>query len=333
MFEKKPETIREPVKKYADNDMSIEAQFSRSKILEINGADVETVLITPENPITNVPLVVLPGWSATMESFKPGIEEAAKEGRPVASLNFPREGGEVPDIYNHDVAEWYDQKGLQHPEWATEFKRQANTVFGFLQEENIEKADVIAHSMACPSVCLAAMLHPEKFEGRTIFLTDPVGFIGKDTLLRLAKDAPTTKSRTPTMSEIKDADGKMKPTFPEVTPEETEYINSTKHIQGEYLKGKRLWRGGMEVLDIVGSKIDENILLYLKEKGVKIIVVAAVEDTMFPMNKMQENEDLNKDSVAGFVSTIGGHMQTQVHGAKFFKAILSMLPKPEAEEK
>ena len=51
---------------------------------------------------------------------------------------------------------------------------------------------------------------------------------------------------------------------------------------------------------------------------------------MFPMEGMQKN--VRGESVAGFVSTIGGHMQTQVNPDKFMSAIETMLPKPEEKE-
>lgn len=320
MFEKlraiKPKPEVKPTKEYSPEDTSFDAQYSRAEQLNINGAKVETVLIRPKNQKTEVPVLVLPGWGATMESFKPGMKVLTEKGRPVLSLNFPRQDGNIPDSHDEEIEEWYKKRGQKYPKWPSEFLRQANTTYELLNQEYIDKVDVIAHSMAGPSVCIAAMLHPEKFIGRTIILTNSAGLIGKDSIFRLQKGAGANTSRTPTMSKTP------------VTEKEIKYLESTTHITPDYMAANRL-RAVKEVWDISRARIDEYMLRYLKEKGIKVIIVGAVEDTMFPMEGMQKNVPGSKDAIAGFVSTIGGHMQTQVNPDKFMTALETMLPQPE----
>ena len=104
-------------------------------------------------------------------------------------------------------------------------------------------------------------------------------------------------------------------------------------------------RAAKEVFDISRVRIDEYMLRYLKEKGIKVIVVGGVDDTMFPMGTYEEKKDetenprlelvgdkgmqknVKGNSVAGVVSTIGGHMQIQVNSKEFMSAIETMLPK------
>ena len=202
---------------------------------------------------------------------------------------------------------------------AKEFFRQAYTICDLLDKKQIEETDVIAHSMGGVAVCIAAMMRPEKFKGRTIILTNSAGLIGKDSFNRLRKGAGANTSRTPTMSEIP------------ITEKETEYLKSTTHITPDYLK-ENILRAGKEVWDISKIQITEDMLRYLKEQGMKVIVAGGAEDTMFPMEGMQKN--VKGESVAGFVSMRGGHMQIQVNSQEginpnFMSALETMLPQPE----
>jgi pimeloyl-ACP methyl ester carboxylesterase len=317
MFDQPPK-----ITKSLENDF-FESPIAHKKRLNINGAEVDTVSITPENLKTDVPVFVLHGWGATMESFKPGIEILAEKERPVVSLDFPRRGGTIPNSFNKEIEEWYGNKGQPFPEWyrnrnsfiKSEFLRQAHIVDGVIEQEKFSKADVIAHSMAGPSIVIEAMLHPEKFAGRTIILTNSAGLIGNDSFNRLRKGAAENKSRTPTTEGIP------------VTEKEIDYLKSTKHITGDYIKAGPIRAIKEVVRDIPGAQIDEYMLRYLKEKGVKVIVVGAAEDTMFPMDGNQKN--IKEESIAGFVSTIGGHMQIQVNSKEFMSALETMLPQPE----
>lgn len=285
------------------------AQFPREHFI-INGAQVESVDINPENPNA---VLVAPGWGATMESFEPGFEILAKKGRRVISLDHPRKGGDIPDSHNEDVEKWYKEKGQKYPDWPSEELRKANTILGLLDQKKLEKVDVIAHSEGAINVCIAAMLHPEKFTGRTIILYSPAGLIGKDSIFRLQKGAGANTASTKSISE-----------FP-ITYAETEYLKSTTHITPDYMKANPI-RALKETWAISQARI-EDMLRYLREKGIRIIVVGAKDDTMFPMAGMQQN--VKKGFIDGFVSVIGGHMQIQVHPEIFMSAVETMLPKSE----
>jgi pimeloyl-ACP methyl ester carboxylesterase len=326
MFDRPPKVKIEAktTPEYSPDDMSFEAQYSRKKQLEINGADVDTVSITPENKKTDVPVFVLHGWGANMDSFEPAMKVLAEKGRPVMSLDFPRKGGELPDWYNKDIAEWYETNGIENPvpSWPKEFLRESNTLYELIKNNKTEKADMVAHSMGGIVAVMTAMMHPEKFAGRTIILTNSAGLIGKDSFSRLQKGAGANKSRTETVSGIP------------VTKEEIDYLDSTKNITNEYigldnpLKNiKKILRAGKEVWSISQFQITEDMLRYLKDKGIKVIVASAVEDTMFPMEGMQKN--VPGGEVAGFVSMRGGHMQIQVNSKEFMSGLETMLPQPE----
>jgi pimeloyl-ACP methyl ester carboxylesterase len=298
-------------------------QFPRERFT-INGAQVESVDIKPEHQKDEVPVLVAPGWGATMESFEPGFEVLAKKGRRVISLDHPRKGGNIHDSYNEDIEKWYQEKGQKYPDWPSEELRKAQTILGLLEEKKLDKVDVIAHSEGAINVCIAAMLHPEKFIGRTIILYSPAGLIGKDSIFRLQKGAGANTASTKSISEVP------------ITYAETEYLKSTTHITPDYMKANPI-RALKETWTISQARI-EDMLRYLREKGIRIIVVGAVDDTMFPMGSatqaggMQKN--VKKDFIDGFLAVKGGHMQIQVHPEIFMSAIETMLPKPkESTEK
>jgi len=262
-----------------------------------------------------------------MESFKPGIKVLTDKQRRVISLDQPRKGGTIPDSHNEEVEKWYEKRGEKYPDWPSEELRKAHTILGLLEQKKIDKVDVIAHSEGAINVCIAAMLQPEKFTGRTIILYSPAGLIGKDNIFRLQKGAGANKSRTETMSHIP------------VTEAETEYLKSTAHITPDYLKANPI-RAVKELFAISQAQI-EDMLQYLREKGIKIIVVGAVDDTFFPMDKIQENKKIKSDFSStnpgegildGFVSVSGGHMQIQTHPELYMSAIETMLQKPEEKK-
>ena len=313
-----------------------ESPIAHKESFVINGAKVDTIDVKPEKQKIEVPVLVAPGWGATMKSFEPAIKVLADKERRVISLDHPRKGGTVPDSHNPEIEEWYKDRGQKYPNWPGEELRKAHTILGLLEQKKLDKVDVIAHSEAAINVCIAAMLQPEKFAGRTIILYSPAGLIGKDSFLRLKKGGDANTSRTETIKDIP------------VTDIEKKYLESTKNITPEYIKANPL-RAIKEVWAISQTRI-EDMLRYLREKGIRIIVVAAVDDTMFPMGKISSIEKkegggekinyvdnrgmqahVKTDFVDGFLSVKGGHMQIQVHPEMFMGGIETMLP--ESEEK
>lgn len=214
------------------------------------------------------------------------------------------------------MEKWYKERGQEYPNWSSEELRKAETILGLLYEKKLEKVDVIAHSEGAINVCIAAMLHPEKFSGRTIVLANPAGMIGKDNIFRLRKGSGAATGRTETMSK-----------FP-TTKAESEYLESTKHITPDYMRAG-LVRAFKETLAISQAQI-EDMLKYLREKGIKIIVIAGIDDPIFPTESMQKN--VKKDFIDGFLSIRGGHMQLQVHPELYMAAAENMLSQSGKEK-
>lgn len=303
MFEG-PNSMPIPEGKPEKKDISsFESKFSHKEKFLINEAEVESVDIRPENPKTDTPVLIAPGFAATMESYKDGMGLLAGKNRRVVSLDHPRRGGTIPKSLNEEIEKYPDEE-----------LRKAHTILGLLEQKNIEKTDVIAHSEGTVNVSIAAMLHPEKF--RNIVFYSPAGLIGNDNLARLIKGVMAHPERPETMSK-----------FP-MTEAEKEYLKLTSDILPDYVKGNPL-RAAKEMLAISQAEI-KSMIAYLREKGIKIVVIAAVDDTFFPMEKMQEN--VKKGSLDGFLSVRGGHMEIQRRPELFMRAAESMISVLERHE-
>ena len=284
-----------------------------SEHFDIDGTEVDSIDVIPENQKDEVPVLVAPGWGATIESFKPSIKVLADKGRRVISLSHPRQGGIVPDLHNIEIEEWYQKRNKEYPDWPTEELRKANTILELLDHKNLDKVDVIAHSEGAINLCIAAMLHPEKFEGRTIILYTPAGLIGKDTFFRLKRGGKENRERPQSISGIP------------VTITETEQLELMKNVLSDYVKANPL-RAFKETLAMAKTQI-QDMLRYLHEKGIKIIIIGAVDDAIFPMERLQTN--VKADFIDGFLSVSGGHKQLQVHPELYMSAAEKMLAQPE----
>lgn len=284
------------------NENSLDARFHK-ETLRINDVDVEIGEYIPEKPKSEVPVLIAPGWSDTVEVHEKGMKILADEGRRSLSLSHPRHGGTIAETFNEEAEKYPDEE-----------MRKAQSLLGFLEQKNIEKVDVVAHSEGAINACIAAMLQPEKF--RSIILYAPAGLIGNDNLLRLMWG---------TMIHAKRKDLETLSGFP-ITEEENEQDALIGRENAKYITENPL-RALKETIAISRVQI-QDILRYLRSKGVNIVVMAAVEDTFFPMGEVEETKDeqgnvvrrefvegrgmqknIDSSFVDGFLSIRGGHMQ------------------------
>ena len=91
-----------------------ESPIAHKESFVINGAKVDTIDVKPEKQKIEVPVLVAPGWGATMKSFEPAIKVLADKERRVISLDHPRKGGTVPDSHNPEIEEWYKDRGQKY---------------------------------------------------------------------------------------------------------------------------------------------------------------------------------------------------------------------------
>ncbi len=116
-------------------------------------------------------LLVIPGWSITLKTEKPLLEEFYNSGKKVLSLEFPRRpGGKV----------------AKHEDFRREIVREAEMVADFIKSRPEGQIDITGQSMAVITLLAAVALKPEIAKKiRSIVLTSPFGLTGNDIFFRL----------------------------------------------------------------------------------------------------------------------------------------------------
>ena len=287
----KPEDAVQP----EDQESSFEAQFKKTEKYKVAGGTAEVVDIKPEDPKSEVPVFLAPAWACTTETYRPVLEGLSETDRRIIGINHPRIGGDM-NVTPEVAAQKYPKEEL----------RKAMNMLGVLDQKGIDKTDVIAHSEGAINTAIAAMLQPEKF--RNIIFYGPAGLIGEDTFTRLLK-------------------GFSKQSEPAKSLEGIEITDDVTNAAKEALKylAKNPVRGMKEAMDISNSQIHE-VLRYLHEKGVGIVVIAGVDDPVFPMDRIQQIA--KKDMLDGFLSVKGGHALLDIHASAAEK-MLTALEKKE----
>jgi len=250
---------------------SIDEQFKSPEILKLGEEEVEVVDIKPENPKTEIPTILVPGWTATPETFKDNILDLAELNRRVISINAPHGIDVSEQVENIPEAEL----------------RKVVALAKVLEEKKIDKVDIVAHSEGGLYGTIAATLYPEKI--RNLILVDPASMIGKDNPRRLSTDF--------SMDFLKQAVRGIK---------DGEARKAIFRLSKESVKA--MARNPMQAVKQVFAMSDSDIrgmLEKLKKQGVGISVIHAVDDKAFPMERMQEM--VNTDQVDGFYSIKGTH--------------------------
>ncbi len=307
---------------------------SRSEILqkyvlnlEVGGKETETIDMGTEHT-ADAPLLVAPGWASTLPVYAPMFRELVTAGRHIISLNHPRTGDKK--IFSDEEL----QKLSSFPEVE---RQKASNLLELLDSKHLSegtKVDVIAHSEGCINAIAAAIARPERF--RNIVLVAPPGFLGKDSLVRLAtgflKWQALGRKGMPTMEEMSvsdevrsavEAEGRTIPEYPTIAEsKETKETQKIAFREGlKYQAGNPI-RGAKEVIDMPSIQLDQAIQ-ELREKGIGIVIVSGVDDPLFPTKMMAEH--FGKGELDGFLSVRGSHAQIGEQPERYAVAANQML--------
>lgn len=236
---------------------NFEEQFEKKDIVEIDGKKIGVVDIKPQTPKTDVPVFICPGWAENSSVFKKNILTMAELGREtffIDSAHGINIKGTKEDTDNFPKAEL----------------RKVEAFIKVLEEKNIDKIDAVAHSEGGIYLIIAAILYPEKF--RNLVLVDPAGIIGKDNFIGLAK-----RFSADLINEIKR--GIKEPNI------RGPIIKKTYEAAKAIIANPK--RSMEEVFAIAETRIDD-LLRGLKEKGIGISIIHAVDDKAFPMKRVKE---------------------------------------------
>ena len=256
-----------------------EAQFAHREYFDVAGGEAEVVDITPEKLKDETPVLVAPAWGLNVDVYKRAIETLSEEReRRVISLSHPRRGGDLKAKSSEEERKKYPQEEL----------RKAYNILGVLEQKNIPQVDAIAHSEAGINVTIAAVLDLKKF--RNIAYYVPAGLNGRDTLTNLLNRF-FRQERGESLADVPISDG------------EKETGAAAHKSWVSYLLANPV-RAVREANEISESDIHE-MIRYLHDNGIGIVVASGIDDPVFPTRKMQKIAKL--DMIDGFLSMRGGH--------------------------
>ena len=243
--------------------------------------------IQPESLKTKIPTAMLGGWGGTAEMYRENMRSLVTAGRRAFSVT-------APHGIDYDKAEFSLEDVDNIPD--AELRKIA-ALINSLEEKQIKKIDAIGHSEGCLDIILAATLYPERF--RDIVLVNPAGMIGKDNPWRLA----TSFAREVVKGYVDEVrkNGLSEPMLRAIRETTTAVINDPV-------------QSFREVLALSNAQIHE-LLIGLREKGIGISIVSAVDDGVFPDKRMQEI--VTKDMVDGYFTVSGHHAQFQLDAERY----------------
>lgn len=238
----------------ASPESSFNQQFSNKVSLETpTGSKFNCVEIESNTP--DIPVLVIPGWSITLNTEKQLLEDFHTGGKHVLSLEFPRHGGE-PEA-KEDISE--------------EVMRQAEMLVTYIQSRPEDKIDITGQSMAVMSLIAAAKLEPAiLYKIRNIVFTSPAGLTGNDNFLKLGSrflmhlnQDTLTLARSP-----------------------IEKINLLRTaLETSLYIGKNPPRAIKEANSIATSEEYDALQLF-KENGIKVGIIQGAQDKLTPAGKL-----------------------------------------------
>jgi pimeloyl-ACP methyl ester carboxylesterase len=255
-----------------------EKQFKNREPLDLFGTPFDVVDIRPEQLKTDVPVLIAPGWSETIDTFKESMMILASKGRRVICLEHPRIGNEM-DHVDEDLKKLYPEEEL----------RKALALLEVLEHKGIDKADILAHSEGGINTAIMSALAVERVN--SVYFSDVGGLIGEDNYLQLSN-----RFNAKILGDIKDL-------------LYSDDIARQSRIQGTLARGVEYIfanpiRATKETSAIAQSQT-EGIVNFLHEMGVPVAVSCREDDPVFPIDRVKKI--LEGVSVDKFITMPGGH--------------------------
>jgi hypothetical protein len=270
-------------------------QFEHPETIEIDGEKLEIYDLQPPQTKTDIPLMIVPGWSATPIVLKENMITLAELGRRVIAVKSAH-GIETPADDAYPLAEL----------------RKTAALMKGMENKQINQADAVSHSEAGIFMTIGAVENSDKF--RNLVLVSPAGLIGRDTLPRLTKDFSL------------DIAGQMvKALF-----KKRERLGIISRAMWEATKAiidspKKTWE---EIKAMVDFQIPE-LLAELKKDGHGISIVHGIDDKAFPIDRMKKI--VTDKMVDQFLCVRGSHNEMYLDPTNFSKTLDLVLDEMEAK--
>ena len=275
-------------------DEGFARSFNDIKKVETNIGQVEYVDLWPENAASDcLPIMVVGGWSIGRNSLH----------------DFGK------DIYNNQrrslIVDWGQSLGGRRlHETNKRLQSRAESLIRVLDDAGIEKVNAVAHSEGALFVARVAHDCPERFD--SLVLAMPAGLIGDDSVTKLTGRYLPKLARSLTRDTIDN-------------PSMGTSINS----RGSAYMVKHPAESAKRVKDLAGASINE-LLPLLKLRGVKVGVIQANADNLFPPKRLGEHVRPtgpmpNVDSYASLIDKKAGHDQLMIKSEPSAQAVIQVL--------
>lgn len=306
---------------------NLELQYDNPEKIKTGlGEMIEVVDIKPENAKTDVPASYLKGFASDNRAYRNLAIDLAMNDRRVIAIDNPH------GIDSEHIAEEEKIKAGRQMEKLHDIElRKTAMLLEMLDKKEIKKTDIVAHSEGAIYAVVAALMRPEKI--RDIVLIEPAGIIGNDNRPSLAArsvwDAVLQEKNIKTMRKGKDSrekyhpDDKKSPSIIEKMGEE-----ASKNAKMQTISWAESWKTGLghnigAIKAIADTDISQALRFLREECQIKIGIIHAVDDKIFPMEPVREN--LSKDMVDGSYSTVGTHASFTHNPGKYAKLIDDLL--------
>ena len=237
------------------------------------GEQVPLHYMRPQEPKSDVPVIMVPGWTGNALQWKGTMRQLVSHGRRAMVMDAPH-----GVRYNRDVQERVD-KATDRATYV-EYRKVA-AIMAALDSRKVEKTDAVAHSEGCIDLIMAALAYPERF--RTIVLTHPAGMIGEGPFPFISMLYRNQTGDVPAMNAAHEARKRGDPahTFDIHRDDPVEVDTITPALKGPYGIQNTI----VELYSVAWVQIAE-LLREVKAKGVNVVVMASGDDQMFPAEYM-----------------------------------------------
>ena len=284
----------EGVKNDQAQQSTFEQQFAAVQEVIYRHNRVEYLDLKPENWQQESPILLVGDWAMTRRSLHDTARVLYDNQRRTVMVDFKELGGGFAgkrDFY-FEIAD----KGNFFPQILTELET--------------ARVDVLAHSEGALSATYAALYYSEFFD--KLVLAMPAGMIGKDSMLRFMMRFMPQAVRVLTK---------------DVYDNPSVGLSINRDIANHMLQNPG--RAYREAQAMVNIPID-GLLADLKIKGIKVGVLQAHFDTVFPdysiaANVKLEGSEANVDAYASLITKSAGHDYLMIQPWQAARAALDML--------
>ena len=264
--------------------VNFEEQFFTKRSINFYGRSISFVDVTPPMLISNIPIIIAPGWGETPKTFKDLIHLLFDAGFRVVSMTHPRQ--DLKLITRSNISRLESQK--------------AEIILTVLKFLGIEKVNVVAHSEGAINSVIAAHMKPTLF--KNILLVGPGGLVENENFTELAGRF---------IGNMIQGGGQI---FTDSVARK--YIIRSGLETFKYF----LMNPVMGLLE--GSAISrthlQDFLVDLHSNNITIGVIHGVDDIVFPLKKMKSLTELKWIS---FYSVEGDHSDIYDHSEKYITFI------------